>query len=147
MKLTIIVEDKWVAVDGVGYSNIDMSSLDPDIWAVQWFGQTGWIEYCDIGEGKKPNQQIDSITQFKTIIDLWNDADYLHKNPPVVPPSAQQNMMTAKDILVNTDWTQMPDVQLKNKEEFAAYRAIIREIILNPREGFLEWPVIPKEVW
>lgn len=52
----------------------------------------------------------------------------------------------ASEILQQTDWTQLPDVALKNKEEFAQYRALIREIRMNPSANQM-WPEQPAEVW
>lgn len=64
--------------------------------------------------------------------------------------NAQQkeaNKTTAMNLLSDTDWTQIPDVSLLNKEEFTAYRAALRAIALNPPITVTEWPTKPEEIW
>lgn len=64
MKLTIVLDDNVVIVDGIMYNNLDLSSLDKNIHAVQFDGSLGWIEYKN-----KPQRPINSITEFQAIID------------------------------------------------------------------------------
>jgi hypothetical protein len=76
MKLTIVVPDSMVYIDGKALV-VDCSSLDPDIRAVQWDGDlgTGEIEHKSVGGGRLPNVVITDIARFQTIIDLWNAAN------------------------------------------------------------------------
>lgn len=53
----------------------------------------------------------------------------------------------AMQLLTDTDWTQMSDVTLVNKQEFTDYRTTVRAIALNPPVSVTEWPVKPEEVW
>lgn len=53
----------------------------------------------------------------------------------------------AMTMLSETDWTQMPDVNLINKDAFTAYRAELRAIALNPPIEVTEWPIKPEEQW
>ena len=53
----------------------------------------------------------------------------------------------AMQLLTDTDWTQMPDVTLFNKQEFTDYRTVVRAIALNPPVTVTEWPTKPEEVW
>jgi len=62
--LTIIKDDKWVNVDGVGL-NLDSVDLAANVHAVQWNGSSGWIEYND----GTPNKTISSIDAYSTITD------------------------------------------------------------------------------
>ena len=67
-----------------------------------------------------------------------------------VPPrqnSAEENKAMAKRWLTATDWSQLPDVGLANVAEFAAYRAILRDIVKNPIAGNDVLPIAPDEVW
>lgn len=59
----------------------------------------------------------------------------------------QSNKQQAMSLLSATDWTQMPDVDMANKDEFTAYRAALRAIAVNPPVTVSEWPVKPEEVW
>ena len=59
---------------------------------------------------------------------------------------AAQNEQQAKQLLTNTDWTQLADVTLANKQEFANYRAQLRQIARNP-QAVVTWPQLPNNVW
>lgn len=61
MKITIIKDDARVYIDGVSYGGIDMASVPPDVHALQWKGEAGWIEFCDNDDGSKP--QNEAITE------------------------------------------------------------------------------------
>jgi hypothetical protein len=148
-RITIIPSDSFCSVDGVGYRNIDMSSINPTIHAVQWYTDHGWVEYKPLETGEKQdNQWIDSIDAFQLVLEAWQEADYAEKNPPPPPPpTAEQNKSTASMLLAETDYTQLVDVIVLNKAEFDIYRAQLREIVINPQAGVLEWPVKPSAVW
>ena len=60
--LTIIKDDKFVSVDGVGL-NLDAVDLPANVHAVQWDGSAGWIEYND----GTNNEAISSIDAYSTI--------------------------------------------------------------------------------
>jgi Phage tail assembly chaperone protein len=59
----------------------------------------------------------------------------------------QTNKKQAEQLLTESDWTQMPDVTLINKEAFTTYRAELRAIALNPPVSVTEWPEKPEEIW
>ena len=66
---------------------------------------------------------------------------------PSIPSTAEQNKLTAKSLLKNSDWSALPDVNLANKSEWEAYRAALRTIARNPQEGDLNWPTEPQNIW
>lgn len=73
MRLSIIVEDKIVVLNGKPLS-FDFT-IDPDIWAIQWYGNKGSIELVD---GK--NKSIDDIDEFTYIIESFhNEEDRLNQ--------------------------------------------------------------------
>lgn len=45
MKLTIIVDDGAVYVDGLSFSGLDMPYIPPNVHALQYKDGTGWIEF------------------------------------------------------------------------------------------------------
>ncbi len=47
----------------------------------------------------------------------------------------------AKQLISNSDWAVLPDVNLSNKSDFESYRSQLRNLILNPVES----PVFPEE--
>ena len=60
--LTIIKDDKWVSVDGLGL-HLDEVVLPSNVHAVQWDGSAGCIEYNDGTD----NETISSIDAYSTI--------------------------------------------------------------------------------
>ena len=52
----------------------------------------------------------------------------------------------AKTLIADVDFSQYADVNLTNKADFTAYRAILRDLILNPVAEPV-WPVKPIEIW
>jgi len=56
------------------------------------------------------------------------------------------NKAQAEQKLQATDWTQVADVPLLNKQEFTDYRAAVRAIALNPPVQ-ATFPDIPTEQW
>lgn len=78
MKLVIVADDKRVCVDGVCYDDLNMTSLDVLVHAVQWNGQFGEVEYKPVFEdgqiAKPQNQIITSIDQYQWAVDAWNIA-------------------------------------------------------------------------
>ena len=62
--LTIIKDDKFVAIDNEGYF-LDAVDLPSNVHAIQWDGSAGWIEYND----GTANKTIDSISAYSDITD------------------------------------------------------------------------------
>lgn len=94
MKLTIVVDDSLVGVDGE-FREVVLPDLG-DIRAVQWDGQAGHIEYSD----STPNARIDNIDDFSAAIQAWNAL-----TPPPVPPKtlAQARLEKAEEIKAERD--------------------------------------------
>jgi hypothetical protein len=73
MRVTIVVDDNKVLVEGQP-ETVDCSALiAPGIHAVQWYSTFGEIEYStDLPTGdRRPNQKIIDISQFQPLIDAW----------------------------------------------------------------------------
>lgn len=89
-RVTIIVEDGFVSVDGVGYSGLDLSSVPSDVHAVQFNGDSGWVEYELRSDGTLPdNKPITNLSDFQGALDAWQAAyDAAHAPPP--PPTDEE---------------------------------------------------------
>lgn len=78
MKLTIVAEDRVISIDGVSFSDLDISALNPSIHAVQWYGEYGEVEYKSKVENnqivKPQNQLIQDFSEFQWAVDAWNVA-------------------------------------------------------------------------
>jgi hypothetical protein len=53
---------------------------------------------------------------------------------------------TAKSLLANSDWSQLPDVGLANSAEYVTYRGILRGYVLQPVVDPV-WPTEPTPIW
>ena len=52
----------------------------------------------------------------------------------------------AKSLLAASDWSQLPDVGLKNSADYVTYRGILRGYTTQPVTN-PDWPVEPTPVW
>ena len=72
IRLTIIPDDCYCAVDGVGYSGIDMTSLAAEIHALQWYGERGEEEIKDLSTGGIiHNKEITSLNDYQAVLDSY----------------------------------------------------------------------------
>jgi hypothetical protein len=76
MNLVIIPIDGAVYVDGYSYSGLDLSAAPADVHALQWKNTKGWIEFKDLDDGTKPQNQV--ITELpawaNTCKEKWDEA-------------------------------------------------------------------------
>lgn len=80
MRVTILLDDSSVSVDGVGYANLDLSFLDPTVHAVQWYATNGEVEHKDpVTLKMTENRSIDSLDEFQPAIAAWQVAKDLHE--------------------------------------------------------------------
>lgn len=80
MKLTIIVPDGMIGIDGE-FRAVDLSSLATNIRAIQWNGIKGHIEFND----ETPNQTIETIDAFTALVIAWK---------ALTPPPLTQEQIT-----------------------------------------------------
>lgn len=108
MRLVIIPSDKFVLIDGVGYYNLELSSIGENVHAVQWYGDSGSIEIKDVATGKiVENVDISDISQFQSAIDAWNVADAAEKERIAAEKAAAERLAAeieaAKKLMEQTD--------------------------------------------
>lgn len=84
MRLTIIPSDGAVYKDGLCYSHLTWEGTPNSVHALQWFNNTGWIEFNDDNpyDNYKPaNETITELPQWAlNALAAWEEAN----NPPVV---------------------------------------------------------------
>ena len=69
MQVTIIPSDSVVVIDGLVFNDIDMTSVDSSVHAVQWYGDSGEIEFKDPTTKKMvENATIDNLDAFSNVI-------------------------------------------------------------------------------
>lgn len=69
MKFTYVREDKVVGINGK-FLNIDNSSFDQEVDAIQWCDTCGEIEF--VNRQEKSNKTFKDISYIQPLIDLWN---------------------------------------------------------------------------
>ena len=74
MRLCVVVEDKYVAVDNEGYWLDNLDYIDSNINAIQWYDTKGEIEYLD----GSPNTEITDITPYNQVLTDWQTAKDKH---------------------------------------------------------------------
>lgn len=70
MRATIVKPDSLVCIDGVCHDGIDMSSLNQDVWALQWYDVYGDLETVD-EFGVRKNTVVYSLEPYQAVIDQW----------------------------------------------------------------------------
>ena len=69
MRLTIVKDDNFVSIDGVGIFGVDLSQLNQEINAVQWYDSIGNVEIRDINTNNIiSNVTISNIDDFQFCI-------------------------------------------------------------------------------
>jgi hypothetical protein len=72
MRVTIILDDGFVSIDGVGYSGLDLSAINSSVHAVQWYGEDGEVELRNTVTRKMiENRKIISLVEFQSALDAW----------------------------------------------------------------------------
>jgi hypothetical protein len=147
MKLTIIPIDGAVYKDGLNYMDMDLSGcgIPADVQALQWDGNAGWVEFTDSRE----NQSITELPVWaNACVSVWDATDYAEKHPPAPTPEQiiANNEAKAKELLADSDWSQLPDVNLANQSDWDVYRQALRVIATNPTVDPV-WPTEPQVVW
>ena len=89
MNLSIVVADNAVTKDGVGHGGLDLStcSIPADVWALQWVGTSGEVEY----KGQAPNELIDELPSWMAAVEaVWQSAeDNVQPDPEELEPVAE----------------------------------------------------------
>jgi hypothetical protein len=71
-RVTIIPQDTFCAVDGVGYTGIAMTSVAPNVHAMQWYATHGEVEIKDPATGKiLYNNKITHLDDYLTVLDAY----------------------------------------------------------------------------
>jgi hypothetical protein len=71
-RITVVKGDGLIIVDKEGYSGIDLSFLDANIHAIQWYDTYGEIERKDERNRHLPNEEITSLGAFEApLLAAW----------------------------------------------------------------------------
>lgn len=100
----------------------------------------------------KPWQKAIEVDPVKNESDVWVQSWEIESLTPQERIEKETyfqitNKRIAEGFLQKSDWTMLPDVDIKNKDEWRAYRAQLRAIAKNPPSEIDQWPQVPEEVW
>jgi hypothetical protein len=159
MKMTILKADNAVYKDFVAYLDLNLPTIPSNVRALQFDSETalGHIEFEYLpNTAPPPNEIITELPEWaNACFAVWDDADYLEKNPPA--PTPEQLLQICKNLakkyLEDTDWSEVPSVSdsantphLLNLAEYVAYRNAIRNLAVNPVTN-PTWPAKPVAKW
>jgi hypothetical protein len=106
-----------------------------------------------VGYNQYPSDVIDVTDQYDFLIDQINNRnqqiDIVDSQIVLVdrsvPELAWEEIISIRNMLLaESDYTQLPDVDLANKQEWAVYRQLLRDIPQTYQEpGTVVWPTKP----
>lgn len=140
-RLTYVAEDSVIGINGEFYK-VEEFSVDQNIRAIQWYGETGEVEYFD----GSANETIDTISDsFVSAWELgkkksvppngysvWDSAsgDWVEDAELKSEQEKQQKISGAKKYLKDTDYKVLPDYDKQDGvEEIKLKRQEARELI------------------
>lgn len=147
MRLTIIPNDGAVYKDGIVYSDLVWNDTPESIHALQWFGNSGWIEF----NNGLPNQEItelpewaqNAIASFEFSVTQDNQTLELSYEQKLAIILTERNKR-----LSLTDWTELPSVVSLNGIEWSqawqVYRQALRDMPNDPNNPInVDNPIYP----
>ena len=147
MRLTVVPSDKIIIKDGKEYKVTDLSYLDSNIHAIQWYDDKGEIEYVD----GTSNLAITDITPYNQCVTDWEAAKTKEAEANVYTDEQWQNWFREirDELLLDSDWTQVSDNKLSDskKTEWQTYRQKLRDITNGlttvDEVNAVSWPTKP----
>lgn len=128
----------WENISGL--NNMSESQLR-DIGWLPWVFVEATVGTNQVVNGSTIQIQPIQIVETQIVRDLTQqEIDGLNKQ------KQNENKQIAEEKLSATDWTQVADVPLLNKQAFVEYRAAVRAIALNPPVQ-ATFPDLPAEQW
>lgn len=91
-RVTIVQDDGLISVDGRAFLGLDMSLLDPQIHALQWYGQRGEIEMKGDATCPPCNIEITSLAPFADVLAVWQAAADAEDAPPTIRQIADRRI-------------------------------------------------------
>lgn len=141
MRLTIVVEDLMVLVDGLGIVLEQLPSEVPsNVNALQWHDTAGSIEYTD----GTPELEITELPSWASLcVTEYNAIAEIIKEAEQEPPADVKARKRRNALLFETDWWALSDNTMTAEQ--AAYRQALRDV--TSQAGFpqnVTWPTKPE---
>jgi uncharacterized small protein (DUF1192 family) len=155
MRLTIVPSDKFIAIDGNGFLDIqqDFSWIPSNVHAVQWYDTWGEVEYND----GTPNERIEELGVFSQAETTLN-AEKARIQAELDAKEAARDYAEELRLLRNqrlflSDWSQLADNSLTTAQKTAwtTYRQELRDLpetVTDPKPlvqdpNHKDWPTPP----
>lgn len=105
MRIIIVPSDGFVSVNGEGHTKIDLSFMDSNIHALQWYGTNGEIERCDERNRIIINEEITDFSSFQPALDAWKMAvvKEAEKIAAIEAVALEEYAQYQKEISLNTE--------------------------------------------
>jgi hypothetical protein len=121
MKITVVVPDGFVSIDGVGYTGLDLTGLDPSFRAVHWDTELS-VGGIEIGDTLRvfENRSIALFEEKDFILGVWQQAHsrYLAElEKPVVPGVQSVTPRQARLALLNAGLLDQIDTTINGMSE------------------------------
>ena len=145
-RITVINNDNGtmdIMVDVENVTDIPSDNLDPNIHAIQWYGDHGEVEYND------RNEEITDFSPFnQLLLDRDAEIDRIVEDAIEEEPSEDEVVRSERDRLLNdTDWIILRYLDQGDEvpSEWKEYRQALRDV--PEQEGFpgsVDWPIMPE---
>ncbi len=89
MRFTYIKDDKVVGIGGK-FLNIDNSTFDQEVDAIQWYETWGEIEF--INRQERNNEKFEDISYIQSLIDAWEYKNESLETDPIVTDVIAENI-------------------------------------------------------
>lgn len=139
MRITVIPQDKFIAIDEESLFNVreDMTWIPSNIHAIQWYETWGEIEYMD----GKENEKIQDLGVYKKILTIFENEKLRIENERLEEIERIENetdwweelRFIRNEKLNLSDWSMMIDSPLSesDKNEWKIYRQYLRDLPEN----------------
>jgi len=137
MKYYISFDQNGQAIQS-GYCQDDLVQEQCSVAAVTLETESH-INVADVyfdGEIKYKPQKPESYFTWDAVLKTWTDARTQESEWKLVRQNRDR-------LLLESDWTQLPDVPLATQEAWRGYRQELRDITLQEDPFNIVWPVVP----
>jgi len=101
MRVTIIPADGFVSIDGVGYKDLDLSFINTNVNAVQWYETDGDVETKNERGQIVENLPLSSLDEYEPALEKWREA-----HDKAMTLLAQQEAQEAQEELLEAEISQ-----------------------------------------
>ena len=145
-RITVINNDDGtmnIMLNGENTANIPSDNLDPNIHAIQWYGDHGEVEYND------RNEEITDFSTFNQLL-LDRDAEIDRVVEEAIEEERSEDEVVREErdrLLDSTDWVILRYLDQGDEvpSEWKEYRQALRDV--PEQEGFpgsVDWPIMPE---